>query len=313
MQSKSAVTTVLAAVIISGFAAIFVLSNFLEAKRPPLPESYADFDLAVQGANLEGYALGFEGLLADWYWMQSLQYIGNKVLKSSERNINIDNLHNLNPRLLYPYLNNAATLDPKFTTVYEYGANVLPAVDAEKAIALTEKGIANNPDNWRLYQYLGYIYWKLGDYQKAAEAYEKGAAIKNAPPWMRLMSAKMKTEGGSRETARSIYSQIFEQTQDSQIRESAALRLLQLDSLDEQDAIQHTLRNFQSQNKRCSNNWNEIFTLLRSIRLPNGKNLRFDSTTLAPLDPSNAPYILQTENGGCNISLNYAKTKIPAK
>ncbi|HEX8289769.1 MAG TPA: hypothetical protein VF556_17440 [Pyrinomonadaceae bacterium] len=313
MKSNRAVTTVLIAVIICGFAAVFFLSNFLEAKRPPLPENYADSDLAVQGANLKGYALGFEGLLADWYWMQSLQYIGNKVLSSSETNINIDNLQNLNPRLLYPYLNNAATLDPKFTTVYEYGANVLPAVDAEKAVALTEKGIANNPDNWRLYQYLGYIYWKLGDYQKAAQVYEKGSAVKDAPPWMKLMSAKMKSEGGSRETARAVYLQIYEQTEDQQIKENAAIRLLQIESLDERDAIRTALQNFQKQNNRCPNNWREAFGYLRQARLANGGSLRFDQTSLTPLDPSNAAYILQTENGKCDVNVDINTSKIPAK
>ena len=65
-----------------GFVAVFALSGFLEKNRSALPAGYEDEDLALQGANLKGYALGSEGLLADWYWMKSLQYIGDKIVKS---------------------------------------------------------------------------------------------------------------------------------------------------------------------------------------------------------------------------------------
>ncbi len=96
--------------------------------------------------------------------MRSLQYIGEKVVKSSNETLNIENLTALNPRLLYPLLNNATTLDPQFMEVYAYGAVVLPAIDKEQAIKFTEKGITDNPSEWRLYQQLGYIYWRLGNF-----------------------------------------------------------------------------------------------------------------------------------------------------
>lgn len=312
MNSNSVKTYIAAAVIVFGFTAVFGLSDFLEKNRPALPENYIDEDLSLQGEKLKGYSFGFEGLIADWYWMRSLQYIGEKVLNSREETVNFDDLRPLNPRLLYPLLENATTLDPHFSEAYAYGAVVLPAINPEQAINFTEKGIANNPEDWRLYQYLGYIYWKLENYEKAAEVYEKGSQIGKAPPFMRMMSAKMKNEGGSRETARAIYSQMFEEAQDKQIKESAALRLLQLDSLDERDAIRLALENFQAINNRCPANWREIFPLLRSIKLSNDKSLRFDATTLAPLDPTNFPYLLQAaENGRCGVSLDTSNTKIP--
>ncbi len=163
-----------------------------------MPEGFEDEDLALQGAKLKGYALGFEGLIADWYWMRSLQYIENKVVKSPDETLNIENLTALNPRLLYPLLDNATTLDPQFMAVYAYGAVVLPAIDKEQAIKLTEKGIADNPNEWRLYQQLGYIYWRLDNFEKASLVYTEGAKIVGAPPFMSLMAAKMKSEGQSR-------------------------------------------------------------------------------------------------------------------
>ncbi len=192
MKSNSLKTYIAVAVIIFGFIAVFELSNFLERHHPQMPENYTDEDLSLQGEKLKGYSFGFEGLLADWYWMRSLQYIGNKVVKSTEETVNLDDLRPLNPKLLYPLLENAATLDPHFLEVYSYGAVVLPAINPEQAIKFTEKGIANNPDEWRLYQHLGYIYWKLNKYEKAAEVYQKGSEIKDAPPFMKLMAEAAK-------------------------------------------------------------------------------------------------------------------------
>ena len=166
------------------FIGTTVLSDHIQSRRITVPESYSDEDLDLQGKRLKDYSLGAEGLLADWYWMRSLQYVGDKIVRSTDANINLDDLNSLNPRLLYPLLDNATDLDPKFINAFVYGAVVLPTIDADQAVKLTEKGIANNPDEWRLYQYLGFIYWKLKQYDKAADVYERGSKIPGAPPFL---------------------------------------------------------------------------------------------------------------------------------
>jgi tetratricopeptide (TPR) repeat protein len=309
MRQNPLKTFGLCAVILIGFAAIFGLSNFIENARPPLPEGFEDQDLALQGAKLRGFSLGLEGLIADWYWMQSLQYIGNKVVKS-DADINLENLQPLNPRLLYPLLDNATSLDPHFIAVYSYGAIVLPAINPEQAIKIAEKGIANNPQEWRLYQHLGYIYWRLKNYEKAAEVYSEGAKIAGAPPFLKLMAAQMKNQGGSRETARAIYRQMFEEAQDIQTRENAAVHLLKLDSMDERDAIRPVLEDFQKNNNRCAANWREVFPLLRNLKTQRGNPLRFDPATFAPVDPTNVPYLLQND-AKCDVLVNIELSKIP--
>ena len=308
MKQSFLKTFSLCVVVLLGFAAIFGLSNFLESSRPPLPEGYEDSDLALQGGRLKGFALGFEGLIADWYWMQSLQYIGDKVLKSKE-DVNLEDLRSLNPRLLYPMLDTATDLDPHFLAVYSYGAVVLPAINPEQAIKIAEKGIANNPHEWRLYQHLGYIYWRLQNYEKAAEVYAEGAKIAGAPSFMKMMAAQMKNEGGSRETARAIYEQMFKETEDPQIKENAAIHLLRLDSLDERDAIRAVLEDFRTKNNRCPADWREVFPLFKTVKVPRGE-LRFDAPTLAPVDPTNVPYILQNV-GKCDVLIDVEKSKIP--
>ena len=289
-----------------GFAALISLTSKIEAIRPPLPAGYEDSDLTVEGGRLRGYSLGAEGLAADWYWMRALQYLGTKMIET-EMHPGMD-LKPLNPRLLYPMLDNASTLDPRFMTVYIYGATVLPEVDPNQAISLTQKGIDHNPNEWKLYHFLGFIYWDLKDYPKAAEVYERGSHLAGAHNWMHMMSVNMRSEGGSRDTARQIYTQVYNEAQDEETRGFATARLLGLESLDEREAINTALAAFVEKNGRCPADWREAFSSLRGAKVNRRKELRFDSATLAPVDPSDTPYILLNE-GKCEVSLNIQQSK----
>lgn len=306
-QTKKTIS--LAAVIIISFAAIFGLSQFIEKSFPPLPDNYVDQDLAVQGAKLKGFTLGFDGLIADWYWMQSLQYVGKKIVDSKEGQ-SLEKLEALNPRLLYPFLDNATTLDPNFAVVYSYGAVVLPDINSEHAIAIAQKGIDNNPKEWRLYQHLGYIYWRLDNFPKAAETYEKGSQLEGSPPFMKMMAAKMKSDGGSRDTARSIYQQMYDEASDPQTKDTAQKHLIQFDAMDELKEIRASLQNFQTNNKRCAETWREILPSLRNVKLPNGKNFHVDQTGNL-LDPTGIPYLLIKDK--CDAQIDKNKSEIPVE
>lgn len=289
------------------FSALIVaslLSSRLDAMRPPLPPDYADSDLAVQGKHLKGYLLGAEGLVADWYWILSLQYLGGKIVESTDETINVENLNSLNPRLLYPYLDNATDLDPKFNAAYSFGAVLLPAIDRDQAIALTKKGIQNNPENWRLYQYLGYIYWRNKDYASAAETYENGSKIQGAPPFMRQMAAAMLTRGGSRAVARAMYEQMLAEAEDEQSKRNAQLRLMELDAVEEIDAVNSVLASIKENTGNCPANLASTFSRLRSIRLEHG-DLRIDALNNL-VDPGGTPY--KYDASKCTIGLRNDST-----
>lgn len=297
-----------AVVIVAALASAVTLNDSLERSRPQLADDYADSDLSFSGARLRGYLFGAEGLGADWYFVRSLQYIGNKMLAREDKDINLDDLRDLNPRLLYPLLDTSTSLDPHFIAAYSYGAMVLPAIDPEDAIRLVTKGISNNPDSWRLYQHLGYIYWKGGRYDKAAESYEKGSQIEGAAPFMRLMAASMKTEGGSRETARIIYREMLAGSEDEMVKLTATRRLKELESLDERVAINIVLTEFSRINGRCANALAEIIPMLRDVRLPEGGAFRVDRENRL-VDPTDAPYLLDREN--CRVKLDPDLTGLP--
>jgi Predicted N-acetylglucosaminyl transferase len=295
-------TIILGLVVLVGITCAALLVSWMDTLRPPDDPYAIDESLYLNGKTARRISLSFNGLAADWYWMRSLQYVGKKILSVPE-DVPIDNMGQLQMSLLAPLLDTATTLDPEFLDPYEYAAVVLPSVDVQEAIRITQKGIAANPNAWRLYQHLGYIYWQQHDYQAAAETYGRGAQIPGAPAWMEAMKAKMAADGGSRATAREIYTQMYEQSSDEQVRDMAHKRLLQLDSLDQRDVLRKLLSAYQARAGRCPNSWKELEPVFRTVRVP------IDASG-APLDPTGIPYNLQRDT--CEVELN-PKSEIPVK
>jgi tetratricopeptide (TPR) repeat protein len=298
-------------ILIGGFFAIFLLSQNLERIKPKVDESYGDEDLYFADKQLKAFGYDARGLMADWYWINSLQYVGNKMLKV-EGTLDIGDLRPLNPRLLYPMLDTASTLDPDFMTIYSYGAAVLPAIDNQQAIKLLEKGIAEHPESWRLYHNLGYIYWQNKDYEKASQIYSEGAKKAEAPVWMKQMSASMQAQGGTKEFALQIYKQMFETAEDEQTKSFAELRYMQVESLIDRDGIRPILQAFQTKNGRCANSWKEVYTELRTTKLMTNKQLNFDANN-NPVDPLNVPYLLVNKDSKCDVDIDFTNSKVPYK
>ena len=294
--------------IIAGFGGVFVFGSLAENRRPPIPRGYEEEDLVFRGAKLKGFSLGLNGLLADMYWMRSLQYLGGKLAEKPEVNINVDDLREFEPAQLYPLLDNSVSFDPQFIGVYEYGAVVLPAVDRNLAIQIVEKGIENNPEEWRLYNHLGYIYWRNGEFEKAAQAYENAAKIPDAPSLMKAMVARMKSDAGSRETARAIYRQMYESAQDSRSKQTAELYLFGLNAADQIDNVNSVLDEFRKNNGRCVSSLRDIFPSLSAVKLPNSGEFQIDNKGNL-VDPSGVPYSFDA--GICSIALDRQKTKLP--
>jgi tetratricopeptide (TPR) repeat protein len=272
------------------------VAHWIEVRRPPQDAaSQVSDELYVTPQVARRMSLSFNGLVADWYWLRTLQYVGRKAA-AHEGAIQIDNLSSLNLKILAPLLENATTLDPQFMAAYDYGAVVLPAVDVDAAIKLINKGIEANPNAWRLRAYLGYIYWQQGRYGEASEAYAAGTRIAGAPAWLGVLAAQMSTKGGSRDTARAIYETMLRTTEDEHTRALATNRLAQLQSLDEMDALRRVLASYRERNGgRCPASWRELAPILRAARFK-------QDASGAPLDPSNVPYRLVADK--CDVELD---------
>src|SRR5215218_5425412 len=106
-------TITLGLVVVVGMACVALLVRWVDTLRSPSDPNVADESLYLNGKTARRISLGFNGLAADWYWMRSLQYVGRKILNTPE-DVPIDNLRQLNMKLLAPMLDTATTLDPEF-------------------------------------------------------------------------------------------------------------------------------------------------------------------------------------------------------
>jgi hypothetical protein len=166
-------------------------------------------------------SLGYDSLLADIYWTRAVQYYGSRAGKDDAKY-----------DLLWPLLDIATTLDPKLIVAYRFGAIFLSepapagAGRTDLAIELVKHGIARNPDEWNLNADLGFLYyWRMKDYANASAAYVEGSKNPNAPVWLKMMAARITEKGGSLETSRMIWSEIYESTKDKKVRDRALVML----------------------------------------------------------------------------------------
>jgi len=306
IQQRRSTDVVLVAVILIALITVVALSRWLDSHRPPMDPSFEEEKLYLSGNTAKRLSLGFNGIAADWYWMRSLQYLGRKVVNyedNSTEQLSLNDLSVLELHLLPSLLRVSTSLDPEFMGPYELGAMILPTFNTDEAVTLLNYGIEHNPDAWRLYQHLGYIYWQQHDYQRSSEIYGKGARIAGAPEWMAEMSARVAAEGGSRNAARDMYQHLYDESKDDQVKELIKRRLMQVESFDERDAIRAALKDFQTRTGHCASSWKDIAQALRASRL------RIDVQTGAPVDPSDTPYVLA--KNGCDVDLDYPRSKVP--
>jgi uncharacterized protein HemY len=153
------------------------------------------------------------------------------------------------------------------------------AGDPQAAARLVEKGIRENPEAWRLYYDLGYIYWlELKDPGKAADAFERGSKIAGAHPWMKVMAAALAAHAGETETAVYMWTNILNSTEDPNLRANAINRLRCLRVDNEVKMLQERVDQFGRQNGHAPSGWPELISAgwLRRV----------------PVDPKNNPYQL---------------------
>ncbi len=217
--------------VLAGACLVFSLaaSSFVLHRADQLqPQATPDDVLLLSSPKvIERASLGYTGLMACIYWTRAVQYFGI-------RHHNFASSYNQ----LAPLLEITTHLDPHLMVAYEFGSSFLApapphgAGEPESAIRLMEFGIQKNPDNWKLYYDLGFVYYMdVGDYKKAAVIFERGSRLPNAHPFLKIMAAQLAQHAGEYQTARMLWSATLQTTQDNQIKQNAIdhLRALRVD------------------------------------------------------------------------------------
>jgi hypothetical protein len=238
-------------------------------------------------------SLGYNGLLADIYWTRAVQYFGNKHLR-----------HSMRYDLLDPLLDITTDLDPKLIVAYQDGAIFLSqqppegAGQPDKAVALLEKGLRENPSYWRLYFTLGFVhYLERHDTKAAQEAFTKGSQVPGALPWMKVMAARMAENSQDVGTALDLWGAIYQDNIDKTIRETAWSHIVSLKADAEIDEMEHVVQVYRERTGTLPARWADLVhaRLLPGIPLdPTGEALNLmPDGTVEVHDPSQFPFLGQ--------------------
>jgi hypothetical protein len=237
------------------------------------------------GAHVRRLVPGFESVAADLYWIRTVQYFGGTRAFSRDRNF----------ALLEPLTDITVTLDPRLDIAYRYGAVFLAepkpagAGRPHNAVKLLERGVAANPDNWRLRKELGYFHYIfLNDAHTASRILLEAADLPGAAYWLRTLAADMLGRGGDRETSRAIWRQMYEEEEHGAIKQNALTHLQILASLDQRDALQIRVLEFGHRAGRRPHSLQELVT---SGLVP-----------ALPEDPRGVPFEYDAKTGVVSVS-----------
>jgi hypothetical protein len=281
-MKSNRVATVICSLLLAVFFAGTVLCRSQVEKLRGKEVTLEEVLYMPSGKSVKRMSLGYSSLLADIYWTRAVQYFGDKL---NQRSMRYD--------LLYPLLDITTDLDPHLIVAYEFGSLFLsqPPPDGagqpEKAVALVEKGIRENPAYWRLYFTLGFIhYLDRRDYKAAGEAFLKGSEVPGALPWMKVMAARMAEHGDDRSTAVYLWKAVYDTSIDPQVKETAIQHLTSLRAEADIEQLEQRVKIYRERTGILPSRW---LDMVRAGILPG-----------LPQDPNGAEYKL-LPNGAVDV------------
>ena len=240
---------------------------------------------------LRRMSLGYSGLLADIYWTRAVQYFGEQ-----------HNQHSNDFHLLLPLLQVTTELDPRLLPPYQLGATFLspnPPNGAglpDDALNLLQYGISQNPDQWRLYYDLGFLYFtEFKDYSKAAAAFKAGALLPNTHEFMPVLAARMAQHAGEFDTARMLWYSAYQSSNQPDIKHNATQHLIALRVDEDVTHLEELVEKYRQQTGHVPTNMGDLQRVgyIRGTpRDPNGKPYRLLSDgSIEVQDPEMLLYI----------------------
>ena len=249
------------------------------------------------GLPVKRLSVGYSNLAADLYWMRAVVYYGGKRRSAGQ---------NQDYELLAPLLDLVTSLDSRFKIAYRFGAIFLteayPSGPArpDLAIDLLQRAMAANPNDWEYPHDIAFIYyWWLQDYKKAAEWFDKAGDMPGAADWLKPLAATTLAQGGDRASSRFLWNKILETTDVDWTRQSAVLRLRQLDAMDQIDALNQIAARFAARLGHPPQSWPELIA---------GERLRGQ-----PVDPTGVPYTLDPATGRIGLARESSLFPLPQK
>jgi tetratricopeptide (TPR) repeat protein len=172
------------------------------SQRPPIHNPA----FLPSGKVLRATAFGQRLLLADLYWLRTVQYMGETIQANATR-----------WEALYPLAEIVTDLDPRYGYAYQIVGSNLAGLAGRyaEADALLQRGMANLPDRWTLawtYATNKFIYEE--QYAEAAE-YARRASVIGKRPDLALLAANLSALADTEEEYRAALSFLDQAQEDA--------------------------------------------------------------------------------------------------
>jgi tetratricopeptide (TPR) repeat protein len=201
----------------------------------------------------------YQSLAADVVWLRAIQYYGHHLMTDRK----------------YEWLGHVfgilTALDPKFIGAYHFGAITL-AWDARKpqeAVEFLADGMAANPMNWQLPFDAAFIsYMLLRDYERAGVLFDIASRLPGAWQITSRWAAVAMSRAGDFESAREMWRQIYENSENKALR---ALVIRQLRNLKLEEGLaelQAAMNRFHDDRSRWPANLRELIAAGYVAKLP---------------------------------------------
>jgi len=190
-------------------AAMPPLSAALQARTPVVAQAEP---LLPQPEVLRPLLLGFHPIVADLYWLRTVQYFGEHIQTDGQF-----------PHL-YPLVNFVTSLDRQFMEAFQLGGLFLVIAGRyPEAVAIYEKGIGQHPERWELPYDLGRLYFlELKDDAQALRWWQVADRLPGRPHYLPRFIARLHARTGSLETALQLWKGILETSDNAWVRKRAA-------------------------------------------------------------------------------------------
>ncbi len=157
-------------------------------------------------AHAQLWSLGFDTVLADYYWLQALQLVGGERGDTAQHSAMIGEMVEL-----------ITTLDPWGGGPYRFAAVWM--IDSKQSVRtanrLLERSIAHIPTDWRSRYYLGFNYFfYLEENGKAADAFEAALGLEGVPRYLGALAARLRMNEGGLEMAADFLAEFARTTSD---------------------------------------------------------------------------------------------------
>ena len=195
----------------------FFIQKQVDLKAPKIRQESLLY--LPSGRHLKPLTLGYNHLIADFFWIQAVGYFGQHYLTDQ------------NYPWLYHILDIITTLDPLFQYAYEFGGLLLSIGEGNyhQSNILLKKGIHYFPEYWRLYFYIGFNhFFYLNDPSTAAPYIQKAAMLPGHPPYLPNLAASLYVASHKPELGIEFLLQIYQATGDEMLREQIEQKITEL-------------------------------------------------------------------------------------